>query len=149
MATRKQSKRVETAPDKAERVAGFLSRAKRIAAGNALRELVPRESHGGFPPPRNRRDPVEILTPSLQTALVIALAKMGNIAGVESVIRTASQVQGETHVRFFVESIRMLGQHQGKEVRLTQLRMSGMVPLGIAEDGTLVIAAAPFDSSLP
>jgi len=45
-------------------------------------------------------------TPSRQTALVIALAKMSNISGVESVIQVASQVQGETHVRFFVESVR-------------------------------------------
>jgi hypothetical protein len=81
-------------------------------------------------------------TPSLQTALVVALGKMGGIAGVESVIQLASQVQGETHVRFLVESVRMLGQYQGKDARLAKLRMTGMVPMGIAEDGTLVIAAA-------
>ena len=81
-------------------------------------------------------------TPSLQTALVVALGKMGSIAGVESVIQVASQVQGETYVRFLVESVRMLGQYNGKEARLAKLRMSGMVPVGIADDGTLVIAAA-------
>jgi len=81
-------------------------------------------------------------TPSLQTALVVALAKMGGIGGVESVIQVASRVQGETHVRFLVESVRMLGQYHGKESRLVKLRMSGMVPVGIAEDGTPVIAAA-------
>jgi hypothetical protein len=81
-------------------------------------------------------------TPSLQTAMVVALGKMDGIAGVESVIRVASQVQGETYVRFLVESVRMLGQYQKKETRLAKLRMSGMVPVGIAEDGTLVIAAA-------
>jgi len=81
-------------------------------------------------------------TPSLQTAMVAALAKMGDIAGVESVVQVAAQVQGETFVRFLVESVRMLGQYQGKDARLTQIRMSGIVPVGIAEDGTLVIAAA-------
>ena len=81
-------------------------------------------------------------TPSLQSALVIALSKMGGVAGVESVIQVASRVQGETHVRFLVESVRMLGQHQAKEPGLVELRMSGMVPLGVAADGTLVIAAA-------
>ncbi len=81
-------------------------------------------------------------TPSLQTALAIALAKMGGIAGAESVIQVASRVQGEAHVRFFVESVRMLGQYDGKEGRLTKLRMSGMVPVGVADDGTLVAAAA-------
>jgi hypothetical protein len=81
-------------------------------------------------------------TPSLQTALVVALAKLGEIAGVESVIQVASRVQGESHVRFLVESVRMLGQYQGRESRLAKLRMSGMVPVGITNDGTLVIAAA-------
>jgi hypothetical protein len=81
-------------------------------------------------------------TPSLQTALVIALSKMGGVAGVESVIEVASRVQGETHVRFLVESVRMLGQHHAKEPVISELRMSGMVPLGVAGDGTLVIAAA-------
>jgi len=81
-------------------------------------------------------------TPSLQTALVAALAKMGNIAGAESVIQVASQIQGETRVRFLVESVRMLGQYHTQETRLTRLRMSNMVPVGVADDGTLVAAAA-------
>ena len=81
-------------------------------------------------------------TPSLQTALVIALSKLSGIGGVESVIDVASRVQGETRVRFLVESVRILGQYQDKESRLVKLRMSGMVPVGIADDGTLVIAAA-------
>ena len=81
-------------------------------------------------------------TPSLQTALVIALSKMGGVAGVESVIEVASRVQGETHVRFVVESVRMLGQHHAKEPGISELRMSGMVPVSVAADGTLVIAAA-------
>ena len=81
-------------------------------------------------------------TPSLQTALVIALSKLGNVSGAEPVIHVASQVQGETRVRFLVESVRMLGEFQKKESGLAKLRMSGMVPLGIAGDGTLVAAAA-------
>ncbi len=81
-------------------------------------------------------------TPSLQTALVIALTNLGSVAGVESVIRIASQVQGETYVRFLVESVRMLGRYQQNGARLTKLRMSNMVPVGIADDGTLVVAAA-------
>ena len=36
----------------------------------------------------------------------------------------------------------MLGQYQGKDARLAKIRMSGIVPVGIAEDGTPVIAAA-------
>jgi hypothetical protein len=93
---------------------------------------------------RNTRDFLRNrwFTPSLQTAMVAALAKMGTIAGVDSVVQVASQVQGETFVRFLVESVRMLGQSRGKDARLTRIRMSGIVPVGIADDGTLVIAAA-------
>ena len=80
-------------------------------------------------------------TPSLQTALVAGLAKMGNVRGVESVIEVASRVQGEVRVRFLVESVRMLGMFHTKDATLAELRMSGMVPTGIAQDGTLVIAA--------
>jgi hypothetical protein len=81
-------------------------------------------------------------TPSLQTALAIALAKMEDVGGVESVIRVASQVQGETRVRFLVESVRILGQYHAKESRLVKLKMSGMVPVGISAGGTLVAAGA-------
>lgn len=81
-------------------------------------------------------------TPSLQTALVFALAKMDGIGGAESVIKVASRVQGETYVRFLVESLRMLDQYQRTESRLGKLRMSGIVPVGSTDDGTLVIAAA-------
>jgi hypothetical protein len=81
-------------------------------------------------------------TPSLQTALVVALGKMGGIAGVESVIQVASQVQGETYVRFLIESVRMLGQYNDKDSRLATLGMSGIVPVGFAGDGTLVISTA-------
>lgn len=40
------------------------SREERIAAGRALRERVPRESHAGWRPPADRRDPVAILKDS-------------------------------------------------------------------------------------
>jgi hypothetical protein len=81
-------------------------------------------------------------TPSLQTALVAGLAKMGKVPGVESVIQVASRVQGEVRVRFLVESVRMLGMFHTKDAKLAKLRMSGMVPVGVAQDGTMVIAAA-------
>jgi len=81
-------------------------------------------------------------TPSLQTALVIALAKMGSVPGMESVIQVAAQVQGETNVRFFIESVRMLGRFSEKEGPLVKLRMSNMVPVGVKKDGTLVVAVA-------
>jgi uncharacterized protein (DUF2252 family) len=42
----------------------FRSRAERIAAGKALRDKVPRESHAGWKPPAKRRDPIEVLKKS-------------------------------------------------------------------------------------
>jgi hypothetical protein len=81
-------------------------------------------------------------TPSLQTALVIALAKMGSISGMEPLVRAAAQVQGETNVRFFIESMRMLARFNEKEGRLVKLRTSNMVPVGVEADGTLVVSAA-------
>ncbi|WP_373652505.1 DUF2252 domain-containing protein [Schlesneria sp. DSM 10557] len=44
--------------------ATFRSRSQCLAAGKALRDRVPRESHAGWVPPANRRDPVEILKES-------------------------------------------------------------------------------------
>ena len=81
-------------------------------------------------------------TPTLQTALVSALAALPNVQGVESVIVVAAQLQGETRVRFLVESVRMLGRYHATEGRLTKISMTNLVPVGIASDGTLVAAAA-------
>ena len=61
MKTTKRPRKAATAPGKAEGLAGFHIRAERLAAGKALRQRVPRESHGDWRPPRKARDPVEIL----------------------------------------------------------------------------------------
>ena len=42
----------------------FRSRAERLAAGKALREQVPRQSHAEWAPPRDRRDPLDVLEES-------------------------------------------------------------------------------------
>lgn len=47
----------------------FRSRDDRIAAGKALRENVPRQSHAGWKAPANRRDPIDILKESNQDRL--------------------------------------------------------------------------------
>jgi uncharacterized protein (DUF2252 family) len=47
----------------------FRSRDDRIAAGKALRERVPRQSHAGWRPPINRQDPIDILKKSNQDRL--------------------------------------------------------------------------------
>lgn len=47
----------------------FRSRDERIAAGKALRDRVPRESHAVWEPPANRRNPIDILQESNQDRL--------------------------------------------------------------------------------
>jgi hypothetical protein len=81
-------------------------------------------------------------TPTAQTALTSALSALGKVDGRESVIQVAAQVQGETRVRFLLDSVRMLVRYQEKSARFTALRMSNLVPVGITADGTLVAAAA-------
>lgn len=44
----------------------FRSRDDRIAAGKALRDSVPRQSHASWKPPANRRDPIDLLKESNQ-----------------------------------------------------------------------------------
>lgn len=46
-----------------------LSPDQRRAQGKALREKVPRSAHAGWNPPKNRRDPIEILVESNQGRL--------------------------------------------------------------------------------
>jgi uncharacterized protein (DUF2252 family) len=48
----------------ARRDGAYLSADERRAAGKALRDAVPRQSHGGWKAPGNRRDPIEILAQS-------------------------------------------------------------------------------------
>src|SRR3954447_16957644 len=42
---------------------------ERIAVGKALRDAVPRESHGAWKPQTNRRDPIEILQEQAKTRI--------------------------------------------------------------------------------
>jgi hypothetical protein len=42
----------------------YLSADERRAAGKALRDAVPRASHGGWKPPKDRRDPIDLLNES-------------------------------------------------------------------------------------
>ena len=60
MATQKKTKKNATS----RRTDRVLSAEERRAQGKALRDAVPREAHGGWKPPKKRRDPVEILVES-------------------------------------------------------------------------------------
>jgi hypothetical protein len=81
-------------------------------------------------------------TPSLQTALVGALSRLGGIAGADSVIKVAAQVQGETRARFLIESLQILVQYQQKEGKFSRIAMSNLVPVATAGNGTLVAGVA-------
>lgn len=81
-------------------------------------------------------------TPSLQTALVAALARLGAVPGTEAVVRVAAQVQGESRARFLLESVQMLGRYQQAEGPFVGLRMRNMVPIGVGRGRTLVTAVA-------
>lgn len=70
MATvKKTPEKAKTEVSKAEDVPVFRSRAERLAAGKALRDSVPRNSHADWAPPANRRDPIAILEGSNQDRL--------------------------------------------------------------------------------
>ena len=43
---------------------GYMSADERRATGKALRDRTPRAAHGGWKPPRDRRDPIELLRES-------------------------------------------------------------------------------------
>jgi hypothetical protein len=81
-------------------------------------------------------------TPTLQTALVTRLSALGRIEGIESVVATAAATQGESRVRFLLESLAMLAAHHKKEGRLVAIRMSNLVPAGVATDGRVIVALA-------
>jgi len=58
---KKKPEKAKTEVSKADDVPAFRSRAERLAAGKSLCDSVPRNSHAGWKPPANRRDPIAIL----------------------------------------------------------------------------------------
>jgi hypothetical protein len=94
--------------------------------------------------PRTVRDLLrnKWVTPSLQTALTVRLEQMGKLPGVEAVVAAAARTQGETRVRFLLESLALLAVHHQKEGKFASLRMNNLVPAGIGADGSVVAAAA-------
>ena len=81
-------------------------------------------------------------TPTMQATLTARLAALGRMEGLDSVVRAAAATQGETRVRFLLESLGMLAVHHRKEGRFARLRMSNLVPVGVAKDGSVVASAA-------
>ncbi|NJD34377.1 MAG: hypothetical protein FIA96_06005 [Betaproteobacteria bacterium] len=83
-------------------------------------------------------------TPTLQTALVLALESLGNIAGRDQVIIFAARATSETEARYVNNSVMMLAQHNLKVAPLAKVRGADNVIAGETRDGKLLIAA-PLD----
>jgi hypothetical protein len=81
-------------------------------------------------------------TPTMQTGLAARLSALGKIDGVEAVVKAAALTQGEARVRFLLESLAMLAAHHQKDGKLAGIRMSNLVPVGVAADGSLVASVA-------
>ena len=82
-------------------------------------------------------------TPTLQTALVLALESMGNIAGRGEVIVFAARAASETEARYVNNSVMMLAQYN-RTTPLAKIRGADNVIAGETKDGKLIIAA-PLD----
>ena len=82
-------------------------------------------------------------TPTLQTALVLALESLGDIAGRGEVIAFAARATSETEVRYVNNSVMMLAQYN-RTTPLAKIRGADNVLAGETKDGKLIIAA-PLD----
>lgn len=78
-------------------------------------------------------------TPSLQTALVVALGQLPDVKGRKSVIETATTVQGEARARSLIGAVRLLADHHRQEP-LAKVRTRGLVVIGSTARGDLVAA---------
>jgi hypothetical protein len=83
-------------------------------------------------------------TPTLQTALVLALESLGNVAGRDQVIVFAARPSSETEARYVNNSVMLLAQHHLAVAPLAKVRGADNVIAGETRDGKLLIAA-PLD----
>ena len=83
-------------------------------------------------------------TPTLQTALVLALESLGNVAGREQVIAFAARAASEVEARYVNNSVMMLAQYGRTAAPLAAIRGADNVIAGATRDGKLIVAA-PLD----
>ena len=83
-------------------------------------------------------------TPTLQTALVLALESMGNVAGRDQVIAFAARAASEVEARYVNNSVMMLAQYSRNVAPLAKIRGADNVIAGETRDGKLIVAA-PLD----
>jgi hypothetical protein len=80
-------------------------------------------------------------SPSQQTAFVFNLKSLENVANRGAFVRSAAEKSSnETDALFCVQTSMLLGQMHGNEHPLARIAMIGNFPVGIAKDGTVVVA---------
>jgi hypothetical protein len=82
-------------------------------------------------------------TPTLQTALVLALESLGKVSGRGDVVAFAGRAASESEARYVINSVVMLAQH-GRTATIAALRGADNVIVADMRDGTLVVAE-PLD----
>ena len=80
-------------------------------------------------------------TPSLQTALVVALEQLPDVRGRESVIESAITIQGEARARSLIGAVLLIAEHHRAVTPLAKIRTSGVVVIGNTSGADLVVAA--------
>jgi hypothetical protein len=83
-------------------------------------------------------------TPTLQTALVVALESLGNVEGRGDVIPFATNAVSEVQARYVIGSVLLLAQANRSGTPLAKLRVIGNLLAASTQDARLVVAA-PFD----
>jgi hypothetical protein len=80
-------------------------------------------------------------SPSQQTAFVFNLKSLENVANRGAIVRSAAEKSSsETDALFCVQTSMLLGQMHGNEHPLARIAMINDFPVGIAKDGTVVVA---------
>ena len=80
-------------------------------------------------------------TPSLQTALVVALEHLPEVRGRDSVIAAATAVRGEARARSLIGAVLLVAQHHKTVAPVKKVRASGVVVIGEKSGGDIVVAA--------
>jgi hypothetical protein len=83
-------------------------------------------------------------TPTLQTALVLALDSMSNVTGRGEMITFAARAASETEARYVNNSVMLLAQYSRTVAPISKVRSADNVIAGETSDGKLLIAA-PLD----
>jgi len=81
-------------------------------------------------------------TPTLQTALVLALQSLGNVSGRTGVVEFASRAASDIEARYVINSVAMLSQYSRTDTPITGVRGADNVLAGTTADGKLIIPVA-------